>query len=208
MTATSKLGDFLGRALVNNNPGTSDASDFLGRGVTAGNKDFIGRALTDTPQYPPPEWAAATAYTLGQVRRIPGTKEVQTLTATGTPAGELRLGVNGVPTADITTVNAANIQAALVALPNVAAGDVTVTGSASPWTLTWESELGDVPQVSVDNTDLTGGTYAVATTTQGASLGAILQVVTAGTSHASTKPVAPAVGATVADNTVTWKRVK
>jgi hypothetical protein len=208
MTTTTKLGDFLGRALVNDTPGTSAATDYLGRAVTASNKDFIGRALVDTPSYPPPTWAVATAYALAQRVKLAPVAEVQSLTSTGTPTGNLKLAVDGVPTADIATVNAANVQSALVALPNVEPGDVVVTGSASPWTLTWKAALGNVPQVSVDNSDVDGGTYAVTTATQGSEGGEVLEATVAGTSHASVKPTAPAVGATVTDGTVTWKRLK
>lgn len=213
MATTSKLGDFLGRALNNINPGSSNASDFLGRATTSGNKDYLGVGLTDTPSYPPAEWQTATAYTVGQTRRIPGTKEVQTLTATGTPAGSLKLDVTlrGVTrktnNISVATINSTNIQTAISSLDNVEPGECTVSGTG-PYTLTWESELGNVGQVVEDNTDVTGGSYAVTTTTQGAVNEQILQVVTAGTSHASNKPVAPAVGATVTDGTVTWKRIK
>jgi hypothetical protein len=210
MTSTTKLGDWLGRALVNDNPGTSNAEDFLGRGTIASDKDFLGRALTDTPLYPPADWQASHAYVVGAQVKIPGTKEVQTLTGTGTPVGNFRLAVDKdgqtLTTANIATVSQANIQAALVALDNVDPGDVTVGGSG-PWTLTWQEELGNVPQVSAVNTDVTGGSYAVTTTTQGAALGAILEATAAGTSN-STKPTAPAVGATVVDSGVTWKRLK
>ena len=216
MTTTTKLGDWLGRSLRNWNPGTSDASDWLGRAVTAGDKDSMGRSLTNTPNYPPPDWATGTAYSVGDRRKIPGTKEIQTLTSTGTPTGNLKLGVDrgdgqGVlPTANIAvaTISAANIQAALVALPNVDPGDVVVSGGASPWTMTWESELGNIAAVSVDNAGVSSGSYAVATSTQGAVNEQVLEVTVAGTSHASTKPVAPAVGTTVTDNTVTWIRLK
>jgi len=42
---TTKTKDFLGVALVNATPGTSQATDRLGRSVTAGDKDYLGRAL-------------------------------------------------------------------------------------------------------------------------------------------------------------------
>jgi len=53
MTATTNTLDFLGRLLVNANPGMSAATDFLGRAVAdplgpeAGNEtDYLGRATT------------------------------------------------------------------------------------------------------------------------------------------------------------------
>ena len=42
---TTSTKDYLGVPLVNPTPGTSNATDRLGRAVTSGNKDFIGRAL-------------------------------------------------------------------------------------------------------------------------------------------------------------------
>lgn len=212
MATTTKLADFLGRALTNINPGSSNATDFLGRAIGASDKDGLGRALVNSPNFPPAEIARNTAYSVGDVRRIPGTKEVQTLTATGTPSGNYKIGVDkgdGVQnTANIPhTANAAAVQAAVVALPNVEPGEVTVAGT-EPKTFTWESELGNVPNMTVDNTGLTGGTFAFSNTTQGAVLEQVLVCTVAGTTHASNKPTPPAVGATVTDGTVTWKRLK
>lgn len=214
MTTTPKLGDFLGRALSNDNPGVSDATDFLGRAVTASNKDFRGVALINAPAYPPPDWATATPYTVGQRVKIPGTNEVQTITV-GATANNYKLAVTlrgqTLTTANIPFgSNGAAITAAIVALANVEPGDIVVTGSSSPYTVTVQSEQGNVAQIAVvaGSPDITGGTVVAGTTTQGAVLGAILECTVAGTSHASTKPTAPAVGATVADNTVTWKRLK
>lgn len=210
MVSTTKGGDFLGRALVNDNPGASDAKDYLGRNVTASNKDFMGRLLVDNASYPPALLARNTAVTLGQQRRLVGTKEVQTITATGTPVGNPTMSVtkNGVTrTTPNFVVNQANIQSQLVALDNVEPGDVTVTGTG-PWTLTWQEELGNVAQVTTNNTGVTGGTYDAATTTQGAFRDEVYQVTVAGTTHASTVPTAPAVGATVVDGTATLKRLK
>jgi len=45
MVTTTMTKDFLTRALVNAVPGTSNATDFLGRSVVAANKDYLGRAL-------------------------------------------------------------------------------------------------------------------------------------------------------------------
>lgn len=46
MATTTDTHDFLGRLLVNDNPGTTDpATDFLGRNTLAGDLDYLGRAL-------------------------------------------------------------------------------------------------------------------------------------------------------------------
>jgi hypothetical protein len=42
---TTSTKDFLGVPLVNPTPGTSQATDRLGRSVTAGNKDYLARNL-------------------------------------------------------------------------------------------------------------------------------------------------------------------
>jgi hypothetical protein len=65
-TTTTKLQDFLGRWLVNATPGTSQATDFLGRKVIAGDKDFVGRNLGFSN---PSGWITAHAYTVGQTIR-------------------------------------------------------------------------------------------------------------------------------------------
>jgi D-tyrosyl-tRNA(Tyr) deacylase len=104
MVTTTRKEDFLGRNLTNATPGTSNATDHLGRNVVASNKDFLGRNLTVVP------WAAATAYTAGSLVYLAGGQE--------------------------------------------------------------------------------------------------LECTVAGTSHATTPPTAPAVGATVTDNTITWRRTE
>lgn len=212
MTTTTKLGDYLGRALKNDNPGNSNATDYLGRAVGATNTDFIGRALVNTPSYPPANIARSTAYALGAAGRVPGIKRVETATVTGTPTGNAKFAVTKdgqtlTATVAYGTISAANIQAAVVALANVDPGDVTVAGSG-PYTFTWEDELGNGPSVAADNSGLSGGTIAVVQTTAGNARGQILQVTTAGTTHASNLITPPAVGATVTDGTVTWKRTK
>jgi hypothetical protein len=45
LTTTIKTKDYLSRLLVNPTPGTSNATDYLGRAVTAGNHDYLGRNL-------------------------------------------------------------------------------------------------------------------------------------------------------------------
>lgn len=59
MVTTLNLRDHLGRSLSNTTPGTSDATDHLGRDVVASDLDFVGRDLIST------DWAATTAYSLG-----------------------------------------------------------------------------------------------------------------------------------------------
>jgi hypothetical protein len=46
MATTLNTHDYMGRALVNATPGTTDpVLDYLGREVAAGNVDYMGRAL-------------------------------------------------------------------------------------------------------------------------------------------------------------------
>lgn len=80
MATTTLLKDFLGRWLTNGTPGTTNATDHLGRNVTVGDKDFIGRALTFAN---PPAWAASTAYAVNAYVRLTGGALVQA-TAAGT----------------------------------------------------------------------------------------------------------------------------
>lgn len=65
-------------------------------------------------------------------------------------------------TFDITTVSAADIEAALEALPSIGAGNVTVTGSgttASPWEITFDGDLASTwVLMTGTNVSLTGGT--------------------------------------------------
>ena len=103
--------------------------------------------------------------------------EVQTVTITGSPTGgTFTLTFDGQTTAGIAyNALAAAVQTALEALSNILPGDVTVGGGpgpATPWTVTFLSSLGNVPQMSANGTGLTGGTPAIAvtTTTPGTSL--------------------------------------
>lgn len=45
LVTTTKTKDYLGVSLVNAVPGTSAATDYLGRAVVAGDKDYMGRGL-------------------------------------------------------------------------------------------------------------------------------------------------------------------
>jgi len=44
-TTTTSTKDWLNRALTNPIPGTSNATDYMGRAVVTGNKDYMGRSL-------------------------------------------------------------------------------------------------------------------------------------------------------------------
>jgi hypothetical protein len=103
-----------------------------------------------------------------------GTNEVQTVTITGTPTGgTFTLTFAGQATAAIAhNATAAAVRTALENLSNIAAGDVTVAGSAGgPYTVTFVGALGGRDQSQMTATaSFTGGTSptaAVATTTAG-----------------------------------------
>lgn len=103
------------------------------------------------------------------------TGEVQTVTITGTPTGgTFQLTYDGQQTATIPYNAAASaVQTALLALPNLGAGDVTVGGGpgpGTPYTVTFAANLGNVPQMTASHA-FTGGTapnIAVTTTTPSA----------------------------------------
>lgn len=111
--------------------------------------------------------------------------EVQTITITGAPTGgtfTLTLTRNGVArtTAAIPfDATAAAVAAALEALDNVGAGNVTATGGALPGaavTVTFYAGFGNVGPMGTSSASLTGGTtpaVAVATTTEGVAGGSM-----------------------------------
>lgn len=84
MTTTTKMQDHLGRWLVNANPGSSDATDTVGRSVIASNKDYLGRALGFTK---PSNWAQSTAKSLGDCVFLSGGAVLQCTTAGTTASG-------------------------------------------------------------------------------------------------------------------------
>lgn len=100
------------------------------------------------------------------------TAETQTVTITGVPTGgDFRLTYNGQQTGTIAFNAVANtVRDALLALTNLGPGDVTVGGGpgpATPYTVTFAADLGNVPQMTATHT-FTGGTapaIAVTTTT-------------------------------------------
>lgn len=103
-----------------------------------------------------------------------GTSEVQTVTITGTPTGgTFTLTYGGATSAPIAfNATAAQVQAALLALPTLEAGDITVTGGpgpGTPYVVTFNAYLGNVAQMTSAGS-FTGGVapaVAVTTTTPG-----------------------------------------
>jgi len=99
--------------------------------------------------------------------------EVQTLTLDDNASGHFHLTYNGQTTGEI-SANAvpADIQAALEALSNVSAGDITVGGTrlseGGPLTFQFLESAGDVSMISIDASALTGPTsYSFVETTKG-----------------------------------------
>jgi hypothetical protein len=110
----------------------------------------------------------------GDVITRAAVSEVHTITITGTPTGgTFTLTYNAQTTAAIAfDAAAAAVQSALEALSNVDPGDLVVTGGpgpGTPYVVTWDSDLGNVVQMSA-NGAFTGGVapaVAVTTTTPG-----------------------------------------
>ena len=80
MVTTLNLRDHLGRSLTNVTPGTSDATDHLGRDIVTGDLDFVARDLISTT------WAISTAYSLGDYVDLSG-GELLVATEGGTSDG-------------------------------------------------------------------------------------------------------------------------
>lgn len=108
-----------------------------------------------------------------------GTAEVQTITASGTVSGGTYTITFMGETTTALAYNASNatILAALLVLPNLATGDVTLGGGAlpgTPVTITFGGQYAsaNVPLISIDGALLTGSTpaYTPTETTPGAAL--------------------------------------
>nr|WSZ21139.1 hypothetical protein OH837_49315 [Streptomyces canus] len=120
--------------------------------------------ITDLPQF-------------NQTVPAAGTDEVQTVTITGTPTGgTYTLTFSGQTTSGIAyDATAGAVQTALVALSNIAPGDVVCAGGphpGTPVTVTFGGAYDgvDVPQMTASGASLTGGTspaVTVSTTTPG-----------------------------------------
>ncbi|MEM3097428.1 MAG: baseplate J/gp47 family protein [Nitrososphaerales archaeon] len=98
---------------------------------------------------------------------VTGTNEVQQVTVNAT-GGTFKLGFLGAMSNDIAyNATAAQVQSALVAIPTIGSGNVSVTGSAGgPWDVTFIGELRfrNVPMMTGDSSGLTGGSSTVTIT--------------------------------------------
>ena len=79
MVTTLNLRDHMGRLLTNATPGTSDATDHLGRSIVASDLDFVARDLIATTR------ANTTAYAAGAYVQFAGGK-LYKVTGAGTSA--------------------------------------------------------------------------------------------------------------------------
>lgn len=126
---------------------------------------------------------------------VTGTAEVQTLTNNAT-SGSYRLDCGGAVTAPLAyNANAGAVQAALVALPNIRAGGVVVSGTLPTLVITFAGGLavGPQPLIKVTGSTLAGGSASVARTTpgvaatlQGSPKGAVAARADTGVLHTNT----------------------
>ncbi len=99
-----------------------------------------------------------------------GGNEVQTVGVGAATAGTFTLSFGGQTTAAIAyNATAAAVDSALELLSTIGAGNVTVTGAAPTWTVTFTGDLGgrDVAQLTGNGAGLTGGALTITTTTPG-----------------------------------------
>lgn len=125
--------------------------------------DLIGQELTES----------ATLST--------GRNEVQTVSRGTHTGGTYTLTYSGQTTANIAfDAPSSTVQSSLVALSNIAPGEVLVTGPAGgPWLVEFAATLGsqDVVLMTIDGTNLTGGAgQTVTTTTAGFTLADIAEL--------------------------------
>jgi hypothetical protein len=136
-------------------------------------------AFTPAIHYPngffPSGTALAKLTATGKYGPYNVTDEVQTLTQGGSGLTSYTLTYSGQTTASIAQdATAAQVQAALEALSNIAPGDVTVTGEpGGPYTVTFGGTLADTNVAQMTSTPTGGtGTVTVGTATGGGTEGA------------------------------------
>lgn len=112
--------------------------------------------------------ALPTFETDGKTMTLAGKNDVQSLAITAATGGDYTLSFDGAETADIDyDADKDDIQDALEGLATIGAGNVVVTGSSSPFTITFQGALAATPcpLIVVDDSGLTGsGSEAAAIT--------------------------------------------
>lgn len=125
------------------------------------------------------------------VTSLQNTAEVQHVVVDAT-AGNFTVTYAGQTTSSLAfNVSGANFTTAMVALSNVASGDVVVTGGpgdsggTAPYVLTWKNTLGNVAQVTCADVDLSGGgdTVTPSTDTAGVTPAAAVTTNSGGTTQ-------------------------
>lgn len=131
--------------------------------------EFTGAdGSANQPQITVGDYSAGTATHTPTVTTTPGSgsgsavNEQQTVTLTGVPTGgTFTLTFDGQTTSAIAyNASSATVDAALEALSNIGAGDITVTGSAGgPWTVEFGNAMAatNQPQMTANGASLTGG---------------------------------------------------
>lgn len=115
-------------------------------------------ALETNPNINALLYPGATPTTVG------GTASVQTITISGSPtAGTFNVTLAGFGSASNLAYNITN-SALATALSNAFGITVTVAGTGSTYTVTFPTSAGNVPQMTVDGTNLTGGTPSISVT--------------------------------------------
>lgn len=144
---------------------------------TAPTTTFTGTQLV--PFYPQDarlqnvKLPVSVSYVKGQVLgELWGANAVYTVSLGAPTAGTFTLTVGGNTTAGIAyNATAAAVQTALTGLASVGANNATVTGNAGgPYTVTFQNALGaQAVTLTGSGTGLTGGTFAITTTTAGSA---------------------------------------
>ncbi|PQO45870.1 hypothetical protein [Blastopirellula marina] len=113
-------------------------------------------------------WGNGSGVSTLQNGSATGTDERQVVSLLGSPSGgTFTLTYSGQTTTAIAyNANAATVQAALEALANIGSGDVVVSGTAPIWSIDFAGALAaqDVPLITGDGSNLTGGVGTIETT--------------------------------------------
>lgn len=139
------------------------------------------------------------------VTKLGSSNEVQTVGVGAASGGTFTLTYRGYTTSAI-AYNAANsaVQTALQALFPIGAGNVTVSGTAPTFTVTFTGALGgqNVAQLTGDGSALTGGTLTITTSTQGVNANTLAPTAAEITAAVELTPFLMSINATSSGNIV------